>query len=119
MDVKVTTPIKVWATQLALGPRPQRETRWGRGNMQEAGLGFSATCGRDFWGLLASLCQEGGEEIGVNPWEAHWAGVGRSSFPPLGKGGHLAPSGERGNTGKPGTSLAGPKIPYHSPVSDR
>ena len=49
----------------------------------------------------------GCEEIGVCPGEAHWVGRGRGSLPPLGEAGHLTPTGERGNTGKPGTSSAG------------
>ena len=48
------------------------------------------------------FCAEGGEEIGVCPCEAHW--TGRGSLPPLGEAGYLTPAGERGNTGKLGTS---------------
>ena len=50
----------------------------------------------------------GGEEIGVCPGEAHWVGRGRGSLPPVGEAGDLTSARERGNTGKPGTSSAGP-----------
>ena len=42
--------------------------------------------------------------------EAHWAGRGRGSLPPLGEARqwHLTPARESGNSGKPGTSSAGP-----------
>ena len=66
----------------------------------------------------------GGEEIGVCACEAHCAGRGWGSLPPLGMAGY--PAGERGNTGEPDTSSAGPperrnhvNYSLFSTVSDR
>ena len=109
-DIKVTTPIKVTTMPGAANTAGFALDHARKGKLdgaEEAGLGFPAARGRDLWGL-APLCPEGGEEIGVCPRKAHWAGRGPGSLPPLGETGHLTPAGERGNSGEPCTNPARP-----------
>ena len=113
MDVKVTTPIKVTTMPGAANTAGFALDHAHKGKLDGAeeacrrqGLAFLPLVAETFGGWHPSAQREV-KKLG-SALARHRAGRGRGSLPPLGEAGHLTPTGERGNTGKPGTSSAGP-----------
>ena len=116
MDVKVTPPIKVptmpgaaSAAGFALDHAHKGKLDGAEEACRRQGLAFLPLVAETFGGWHPSAQREL-KKLGSALSEAHWAGRGGGSLPPLGEAGHLTSTGEHGNTGKPGTSSAGPQI---------